>query len=83
MAGVAKEHKLTIFLYPTAADLRNRSKWLEVMAPILELCKTTQAKCLDIAQEPAWTEKAYGSDGIHPTLEGNKILASILAKTVD
>lgn len=83
VAGVAKEHKLTIFLYPTAADLRNRSKWLEATAPILELCKTTLAKCLDIAQEPPWTEKAYGSDGIHPTLEGNKILASILAKAVD
>lgn len=82
-ANLAKDRKLTIFLYPALADLKNKSAWLESTAPILELCKTTGAKCLDIAQEPAWNEQAYVSDGVHPTAEGNKTLASILAKAID
>ena len=83
VANVAKAHKVLIFMYPVAKDLQNKSAWLDATAPILELCKATMAKCLDIAQEPAWNEKAYGSDGLHPTVNGNKILASVLANAID
>jgi len=37
----------------------------------------------DIAQVPAWNESAYFVDGVHQTAEGTKILASILARTVN
>ncbi len=83
VANVAKAHKVLIFMYPLAKDLQNKSAWLDATAPILELCKATMAKCLDIAQEPAWNEKAYGSDGLHPTVNGNKILASVLANAIN
>jgi hypothetical protein len=83
VASVAKAHKVLIFMYPAAKDLQNKAAWLEATAPILELCKTTSAICLDLAQQPAWNETAYGSDGVHPTVDGNKILASILANAID
>jgi len=69
VANVAKDHKMVIFVYPTLENLQDKSAWLEVIAPIEGLCRTTMAKCVDIAQEPAWNERAYTSDGIHPTVE--------------
>ena len=83
VASVAKDHTMVIFIYPTLENLQNKSAWLEEIAPIKGLCRTTMAKCVDIAQEPAWNERAYTSDGIHPTVEGNKILASILANAMN
>jgi lysophospholipase L1-like esterase len=83
VASVAKDHTMVIFIYPTLENLQNKSAWLEVIAPIEGLCRTTMAKCVDIAQEPAWNERAYTSDGVHPTVEGNKILASILANAMN
>jgi hypothetical protein len=83
VATVAKEHKIVILIYPTLKNLRNKSAWLEVIAPVEGLCRTTMAKCVDLAQEPAWSERAYTSDGIHPTVEGNKILASILVNAMN
>jgi lysophospholipase L1-like esterase len=83
VASVAKEHKIVIFLYPTLKNLQDKSAWLKWIAPTEGLCSTTMAKCVDIAQEPAWNERAYTSDGVHPTVEGNKILASILANAIN
>lgn len=83
VASAAKEHKTVIFIYPTLNNLQNKSGWMELIAPIEDLCRTTMAKCIDIAQEPAWTQTAYTSDGVHPTVEGNKILASILANAMN
>jgi hypothetical protein len=83
VASVAKDHKMVIFIYPTLENLQNKSAWLEVIAPIEGLCRTTTAKCVDIAQAPAWNERAYTSDGVHPTVEGNKILASILVNAMN
>lgn len=81
--NIAKQHKLVIFFYPALDNLKNRSAWQAEIAPIEELCRTISAKCLDIAQAPAWNEKFYSSDGVHPTVEGNKTLASILANAVN
>ena len=38
--------------------------------------------CIDVAREPTWDESAYQGDGVHPTVAGNKVLASLLAKAV-
>ncbi|MGI8569050.1 MAG: SGNH/GDSL hydrolase family protein [Methylocella sp.] len=83
VASIANEHKIVIFMYPTRKNLQDKSAWLEWIAPIEGLCSTTMVKCVDIAQEPAWSERAYTSDGVHPTVEGNKILASILANAIN
>ncbi len=83
VASVARDNKIVIFIYPTLENLQNKSAWLEVIAPIEGLCRTTMAKCVYIAQEPAWNERAYTSDGLHQTVEGNKILASILVNAMN
>jgi phage gpG-like protein len=70
-------------MYPSVTNLQNEFAWREMIAPIAELCRATAAKCVDIAQEPAWNEKAYVSDGLHLTVEGNKLLASILANAMN
>jgi len=57
--------------------------WLEVIAPIEDLCRTTMANCVDMVQEPAWNKRAYTSDGVHLTVEGNKRLSSILANAMN
>jgi hypothetical protein len=80
---IVKERKLVIFLYPTVTNLRNKSQWQRAIAPVMEICRVTAAKCVDIAQVPAWNESAYFVDGVHQTAEGTKILASILARAVN
>ncbi len=82
-ASIAMDRKLVIFLYPTVANLRNRSEWQRAIAPIMKLCRATAAKCVDIAQAPGWNESAYFSDGVHQKADGTKILASLLARAVD
>ncbi len=83
VTSIAKDRKLVIFLYPTVANLHNRSEWQRAIAPIMELCRAAAAKCVDIAQAPEWNESAYFSDGAHQTAEGTKILAALLARAVD
>jgi hypothetical protein len=83
VTSIGKDRKLVIFLYPTGANLRNKLAWQNMIAPIVELCRVTAARCLDIAQAPEWKESAYFSDGVHQTAEGTKILASLLARAVD
>jgi hypothetical protein len=80
---IVKERKLVIFLYPTVTNLRNQSQWQRAIAPVMELCRVRAAKCVDIAQVPAWNESAYFGDGVHQTAKGTKILASILASAVN
>ena len=83
VTNIVKERKLVIFLYPTVTNLRNKSQWQRPIAPVVEICRVTAAKCVDIAQVPAWNESAYFIDGVHQTAEGTKILASILARAVN
>ncbi|MGI8569049.1 MAG: hypothetical protein ACR2KT_08225 [Methylocella sp.] len=83
ISSVSKDRNVVIFMYPTIFELRDRSFWLEATAPIRDLCRLNSLACIDVAQEPTWTESAYNkADGIHPTVAGNKVLASILARTV-
>ncbi|MGB6326488.1 MAG: hypothetical protein WBG11_12165 [Methylocella sp.] len=82
VASVAKEHRIVIFLYPTLKNLQNKSTWLEVISPIKSLRRIAKAKRVDIAQDSAWNARSYTSDGVHPTVEGNKILASIVANAM-
>jgi hypothetical protein len=83
VTSISKDRKLVIFFYPTGANLRNKLEWQNMIAPIVELCRVTAAKCLDIAQASEWNESAYFGDGVHQTAEGTKILASLLARAVD
>jgi len=81
VALIAKSRKLVIFMYPSRADLQDRVAWAEAVAPIVETCRMFALSCVDFAKEPVWTESLY-RDGVHPTVEGNKRLASRLAEVV-
>jgi lysophospholipase L1-like esterase len=82
VSTIAKDHKLVIFMYPMLKNLRNKPGWLAAIAPIQEICRDFALTCIDVAQEPNWTEGAYSADGVHPTVSGNKTLASILANAL-
>lgn len=82
VSNIVKDRKLVIFMYPMLKNLQNKPGWLAATAPIQEICRDFALTCIDVAQKPNWTESAYSADGVHPTVSGNKTLASILAKTL-
>ena len=70
-----------IFLYPDQAQLaqaRAGREWMGDRPRIENLAARHGAVLLDVAQSPRWTSALY-KDGVHPTVEGNRILASLLA----
>jgi hypothetical protein len=82
VSAIAKTHRLLIFLYPTKKNLHYKQGWEEATAPIIDICKELSISCLDIAKENTWTDDLYKEDGVHPTVDGNKALATILASAV-
>ena len=82
ISSVSRDRNVVIFMYPTLKELSDRPGWLEATAPIGDRCRVNSLTCIDVAREPTWTESAYKGDGVHPTIAGNKVLASILAKAV-
>lgn len=81
IAMAAKTSRVFIFLYPDEKSLSAKERWRQIAAPIMDLCKAHQVTCIDIAQQPAWRANLY-KEGIHPTIEGNKVLAQILADNI-
>jgi hypothetical protein len=74
-----------IFLYPTLAELqaaRRGQEWLPERPAIAKLCADYGLPMIDIAAAPAWRADLY-RDGVHPTGQGNVILASILAAAIE
>jgi hypothetical protein len=70
-----------IFLYPDQAQLelaRAGGDWMDDRQRIEQLAARYGLMLLDVAQSPRWTSAMY-KDGIHPTVEGNRILAGLLA----
>lgn len=73
-----------IFLYPDQAQLeqaRAGREWMEDRVRIEQLAARYGVVLLDVAQSPRWTGALY-KDGVHPTVEGNRILAGLLADTL-
>jgi len=68
-------------MYPSRADLQNRASWAEAVAPIVETCRMFALACIDFAKEPIWIASLY-RDGVHPTVEGNKLLANRRAEVI-
>jgi hypothetical protein len=82
ISSVSKNRNVVIFMYPMLWELHDQHSWLETTAPVRDLCRQNSLTCIDVAREPTWTESAYKGDGVHPTVAGNKVLASILARAV-
>jgi hypothetical protein len=73
-----------ILLYPDARELslaRQRTEWLPDRDALAPLAKAGCVTVLDLAERPEWSETDY-RDGVHPTAEGNRALAKILASAV-
>ena len=73
-----------IFLYPDFEQLaaaRRGVDWLPDRQRMEKLAAKNGIVLIDIAASPLWTAEMY-KDGIHPTKDGNAVLASILADTV-
>lgn len=73
-----------IFLYPDQRQLvsaRRGQAWLPERDRISRIAVANGLGIVDIANEPRWTEAMY-RDGVHPTEEGNRMLALILEEAV-
>lgn len=73
-----------IFLYPDQEQLaafRGGLEWLPDRALWQDLATKHHVVLIDIASYTQWTASLY-RDGIHPTREGNAVLASILAESI-
>lgn len=73
-----------LFIYPVEAEFfaaKNGVEWLPERKVIEKIAASHGLKIVDIARHPEWNENLY-RDGIHPTGEGNVVLARILVSAV-
>jgi len=73
-----------ILLYPTREEFLNNKIGHDYVSDRSELERIAlmyHLALVDISKNPAWNEKLY-RDGVHPTVEGNNVLANILNRTV-
>jgi hypothetical protein len=74
-----------IWLYPTAAqlaDARNQREWLPERSLITQAAAKNGLRVVDLSSYERWDRSLYRADGVHPTAEGNEVLASILSAEV-
>ncbi|MGD1037699.1 MAG: SGNH/GDSL hydrolase family protein [Roseiarcus sp.] len=75
-----------IWLYPTAAQLeeaRARKEWLPERPQIEKIANKYGLRIVDIASKPEWNAALYRDGGVHPSVEGNEVLGSILVSEFD
>jgi hypothetical protein len=72
-----------IWLYPNALQLREARQgheWLPERLKLEEISRKHGVTVVDIAANPTWNSSLYRDDGVHLTVEGNSVLASILTE---
>lgn len=84
--SVASGNKIPgiLFLYPSRDEYIASKNGLDYAPDRKELQRIAAGyglKIVDIAQSPEWNLRLY-REGTHPTVEGNGVLADILAKSV-
>jgi len=86
LIGADKRSKSgVIWLYPKAEHLavaRHGREWLPERQDIQRIADKYGLQIVDIAAAPTWTREMYTTDGVHPTVEGNKVLAEILSAAI-
>jgi len=73
-----------IFLYPDLSQLemaRVGKEWLPDRAEVQRVAARRGVVLIDLAAMPQWKAELY-KDGVHPTREGNVVIATILANEV-
>jgi hypothetical protein len=84
VANSRKQPAGLLFLYPDQGQLaaaRRGEAWLPERAEITRIAIAHGLAIVDVAQDARWTEAMY-RDGVHPTKEGNGVLAVILEEAV-
>jgi hypothetical protein len=74
-----------LFLYPRQTDYqaaRVGQEWLPERSNIERLADKYRLRIMDLSKHPLWNERYY-VDGVHPTVEGNVLLARILASEIE
>jgi hypothetical protein len=74
-----------IFLYPKESEyLRAKAgkDWLPERADVNRIAAANGVTVIDIAVRPEWNAQLYRPDHTHPTIQGNAVLARILADAV-
>ena len=74
-----------LLLYPTAAQLahaRGGAEWLAERADLVRVANGHGVVVIDLAATH-WWEHSHYRDGVHPTVEGNQVLARILVEALD
>ncbi len=82
--AIKKVRSGIIWLYPNSAQVgiaERGEEWLPERAKIEELAKSYGLRVVDVAARTEWSRTFY-RDGVHPTVEGNKVLAGILASEI-
>ncbi|MBY6243400.1 WcaI family glycosyltransferase [Methylosinus sp. Sm6] len=73
-----------IWLYPSQEQLRmarRGEEWLPERALIETMARRNGLRIVDVAAKIEWNESHY-RDGLHPNVEGNRMLGSILAAEI-
>jgi hypothetical protein len=73
-----------LWFYPSQAQLlaaRRGEEWIPERAMIEELARRCGLRIVDIAARSEWRSDLY-RDGVHPSVEGNRILGAILAAEI-
>jgi lysophospholipase L1-like esterase len=73
-----------LVFYPREADLAQAlrgNEWLAERPELERIASKYGVRILDISKQHQWTSAQY-RDGTHPTVEGNRLLAQIIADAV-
>lgn len=84
-AATHRSHPGIIWLFPSAEQLveaRNHREWLPERAQISRIAAENGLRIVDISTFGEWDRGLYRADGVHPTVEGNAVLASILSSEI-
>ena len=81
------DHKIRgfIWLYPSRSELMTAHagmEWLPERATIEDIGRESGVRITDLSKTAEWTENLYRPDGVHPTPEGNHVLAKFLAQEI-
>jgi len=76
--------KILFVLYPDKKALEDRQLWIKQTSDIKKFLENNREKFeyIDIAKMPQWNAELY-RDGIHPNVEGNQVIADIIARKVE
>lgn len=80
-------HKIRgfIWLFPSHSELMTAhagTEWLSERPTVENIARESGLRITDLSKTAEWTENLYRADGIHPTPEGNHVLAKFLAQEI-